>query len=95
MDDAGFEARNRALNADPEWFLRHHLLLEICPPTGRRTLYDTRLTTTMATGIETRTLSSVPEMRETLATLFNMNLPMAEGLDAAFGRILTRNLVSS
>jgi len=34
-------------------------------------------------------------MRDTLTSLFNMNLPSAEGLDAAFGRILTRNLVSS
>ena len=95
VDDAGFEARNRDLNADPEWFLHHHLLLEICTPGERRTLYDTRLTTTSDSGVETRMLSSLPEMRETLTTLFNMNLPAAEGLDAAFGRILTRNLVSS
>ena len=58
-------------------------------------LYDTRLTLTTEGGPETRTLSSVPEMRDTLTSLFNMNLPSAEGLDAAFGRILTRNLVSS
>ena len=96
VDDAGFEARNRDLNADPEWFLHHHLLLEICSPEGRRVLYDTRLTTTtLDAGIETHTLSSVPEMRDTLTSMFNMNLPTAEGLDAAFGRILTRNLVSN
>jgi N-hydroxyarylamine O-acetyltransferase len=95
VDDAGFEERNRELNADPDWFLHQHLLIELCPPTGRRMLYDTRLTLTAETGPETRTLSSVPEMRDTLTSLFNMNLPATEGLDAAFGRILTRNLVTS
>ena len=55
-------------------------------------LFDTRLTTTSGADRQWRSLASVAEMRETLSGEFGIALPDVEGLDAAFGRILTRNL---
>ena len=90
--DATYAARNDELNADPNWFLRENILAERCESGRRQVLFDTRLTTTSGADRQWRSLASVAEMRETLSGEFGIALPDVEGLDAAFGRILTRNL---
>jgi len=94
IEEATYARINAGLNADPEWFFHHHLLVERAAPAGRLMLYDTRLTSIAPDGArETKTLPTVGEMRETLATMFNMDLPAFEGLDTALGKILTRSTV--
>ena len=95
VDDATYVQVNHGLNADPEWFFHHHLLVERAAPSGRLMMFDTRLTTIAPGGTrETKTLPTVGEMRETLATQFNMDLPAFDGLDTALGKILTRSTVA-
>jgi len=95
IDDATYARINEGLNADPEWFFHHHLVVERAAPSGRLMLFDTRLTSIAPDGTrETKTLPSVGEMRETLATQFNMDLPAFDGLDTALGKILTRSTVA-
>jgi len=94
VDEATYVQVNDELNADPEWFFHHHLLVERAAPSGRLMMFDTRLTNIAPDGTrETKTLPTVGEMRETLATMFNMDLPTFEGLDTALGKILTRSTV--
>jgi N-hydroxyarylamine O-acetyltransferase len=95
VDDAGFAVINARLNASSDWFLARHLLVELCPPEGRRLLFDARLTTGGGDDREIRSLADLGDMRETLATTFGLVLPPDDALDAALARILAPNFTAA
>jgi N-hydroxyarylamine O-acetyltransferase len=98
LEPAGADAYARlsdALNANPDWFLRQHLLVERLSEAGRTLLYDTRLTTPGAAGPEERTLGSGAEIREVLSTAFGIQPGPLDGLDALLARLVTNNVMTS
>jgi N-hydroxyarylamine O-acetyltransferase len=80
-----------ALNADPSWFFHHHLLVERAPRTGRRVLYDARLTGHAGAAREVQRLATAVELRETLAGVFGLGLSGLNGLDEALGRLAAQD----
>ncbi|HTJ56034.1 MAG TPA: arylamine N-acetyltransferase [Devosiaceae bacterium] len=92
IDDATYAEVNGRLNADPEWFLRQHLLVERAAPDGRQMVFDGRLTTGGPEGErEDRLLATVADIRETLTTGFSLDLPAADGLDTILARLLAHS----
>ena len=91
VPDAVYAETNDTLNADPEWFFHHRLLVERATPTGRRMLFDGRLTSTSVDGErEVQNLGSVEELRDTLITVFGIGLGALDGLDEALAGLLAR-----
>lgn len=85
VDEAGYQRVSDGLNADPDWFLRRHLLVERAGPGGRRLLFDTQLT--RPDGSAER-LADVAALRDTLAGGFGIDPGPLDGLDAALETIL-------
>jgi N-hydroxyarylamine O-acetyltransferase len=90
VDDAAYDQLNRDLNADPDWFLKHNLLVERVTPTARHVLFDTHVTTTTGEDRTHHSLANVGELRESLNTTFNITLPDADGLDTTLARLVAR-----
>ncbi|MDR3475398.1 MAG: arylamine N-acetyltransferase [Devosia sp.] len=86
-DDA-YAGISDTLNADPDWFFHHHLLVERAPQTGRKVLYDTRLTSHQGNAHAVQHLTTAEALRETLAGVFGMSLAGLAGLDEALGRLV-------
>lgn len=93
VDDAALVRRHDALVADPDWFFRQHLLVEIVTPAARQRLVDTRLSTFTEAGREIRSLTGVADIRDVLQAVFGL-APQNEGLDAALARLVTRNVMA-
>jgi N-hydroxyarylamine O-acetyltransferase len=83
-DDAVFKATSDRLGADPQGFLRRHLLVERSSTSGRRLLRDSRLTRPDGS-IET--LADVAALRDCLAGDFGIDPVPLDGLDAALAPI--------
>ena len=90
IEDDTYATINTGLNADPDWFFHHHLLVERAPATGRRLLFDSRLTSFGEAGREITPIGSVGELRDTLATEFGIGLATLDGVDDALAGLLAR-----
>lgn len=85
--DEAYAGLSDTLNADPDWFFHHHLLVERVHPTGRKLLYDTRLTGHAGAAREVSHLATAEALRETLASVFGLGLASLGGLDQALRRL--------
>lgn len=89
VEEAAYAAANQHISTSPESPFTHELRVALSPPGKRLTLRNTQLTTHVAgQPSESRLLTSLADMRETLAETFGIQLPAADLLDPRLESIL-------
>jgi N-hydroxyarylamine O-acetyltransferase len=86
---ADIEAGNLFTSSDPQSLFLTHLVAARVEKGKRHTLHNTQLTThTIGGETEKTLLSTLPELKQALSTVFAIQLPSAEKLDPALEKIL-------